>query len=209
MAAHDTFWPRRMRWRLIGAWRWPLFLVLTLVDALIVHELPPTGARALFFPALIVCSFANLFLIGAVAPWLARRIVARQGVTAAATPTFPPANHLELLIDKIACAALVLGTLGLVAAGLGNKRVVVAATDRVERGADAAREYVNAHAPAEIQRNFETLNTHPTDEDGFFRMCVSFDERTRAWCMFVDAEPKPPVVRRDPDTRPNGLYFGD
>jgi hypothetical protein len=209
MAVPETFWARRMRWRLIGAWRWPLFLVLTFADALIVHELPPTGVRALFFPALIICSFANLFLIGAVAPWLARRIVARQGAAANVPATFPPANHLELLVDRIACAALILATLGLVAAGLGNKRVVVAATDRVERGADAAHAYVNAHAPAEIRRNFDTLNTHPTDEDGFFRMCVNYDERTRAWCMFVDAKPKPPVVRRDPDTRPNGLYFGD
>jgi hypothetical protein len=130
-------------------------------------------------------------------------------MTATAPATFPPANHLELLVDKIACAILVLATIGLVAAGLGNKRVVVAATDRVERGADAARDYVNLNAPEEIRRNFDTLNTHPTDEDGFFRMCVNYDERTRAWCMFVDATPRPPVVRRDPDTRPNGLYFGD
>ncbi len=209
MAISETFWARRMRWRLIGAWRWPLFLVLTVADALIIRELPPTGTRALFFPALFICSFANLFLIGAVAPWLARRIVARQGTAADAPPTFPPSNHLELLVDKIACAVLVLATVGLVAAGLGNKRVVVAATDRVERGADAARDYVNLNAPEEIRRNFDTLNTHPTDEDGFFRMCVNYDERTRAWCMFVDATPRPPVVRRDPDTRPNGLYFGD
>jgi hypothetical protein len=198
-----------MRWRLIGAWRWPLFLVVTVADAVIITELPPTGTSALFFPALFICSFANLFLIGAVAPWLARRIVARQGAAAGVPSTFPPANHLELLVDRIACAILVLAAIGLIAAGLGNKRVVVAATDRVERGADAARGYVNAHAPPEIVRNFDTLNTHPTDEDGFFRMCVAYDERTRAWCMFVDAKPQPPVVRRDPDTRPNGLYFGN
>lgn len=209
MASPGTFWARRLRWRLIGAWRWPLFLVLTFADALIITELPPVGTRPLFFPALFISSFANLFLIGVIAPWLARRIVARQGLAASAPPTFPPANHFELLVDKIACAVLVLATLGLVAAGLGNKRVVVAATDRVERGADAAREYVNLNAPAEIRRNFDTLNTHATDEDGFFRMCVNYDERTRAWCMFVDAKPRPPVVRRDPDTRPNGLYFGD
>ena len=38
-----------MRWRLIGAWRWPLFLVLTVADALIIRALPPAGTRALFF----------------------------------------------------------------------------------------------------------------------------------------------------------------
>ena len=79
MATGDQFWARRLRWRLIGAWRWPLFLVTTVADAFIVHELPPTGGEALFFPALFVCSFVNLFLIGAVAPWLTRRLAARSG----------------------------------------------------------------------------------------------------------------------------------
>src|SRR4051795_3411867 len=79
------FWARRLRWRLIGAWRWPLFLLCTVADAFIVREFPPSGARALFFPALIIASFGNLVLIGAVAPWLARRIAARQGMPPAAS----------------------------------------------------------------------------------------------------------------------------
>src|SRR3954469_11778484 len=91
----DRFWTRRLRWRLIGAWRWPLFLVVTVLDAVIVHWLPPNGTVALFVPALVIGSFANLFLIGAVSPWLARRLVARQGERPP-TPTFPPANHLEI-----------------------------------------------------------------------------------------------------------------
>src|SRR5216110_1247185 len=72
-------WARRMRWRLLGAWRWPRFLAVTVLDAWIVVWRPPGGREALFVPALVICSFANLFLIGAVAPWLARRLVARQG----------------------------------------------------------------------------------------------------------------------------------
>jgi hypothetical protein len=204
----ERFWTRRLRWRLLGAWRWPLFGLLTFLDGLIVHWLPPAGARAMLIPALIVCSFANLFLIGAVAPWIARRLAARQGEQPA-TPTFPPANHVELLTDKVAAAALVLATVGLVAAGLGNRPVVVAATDRLERAGEAAKQYVAAHAPEEIRRNVDALNTYRLDDDGFFRMCVPYDDRLKAFCMFVDADPRPPLVRRDPDTRPNGAVFGD
>jgi hypothetical protein len=203
-----TFWVRRLRWRLIGAWRWPLFVLLTFADALIITELPPTGTRALFFPALFICSFANLFLVGAVAPWLANRILARQGA-GAAPAVFPPADHRELLVDKIAALTLVIATVGLVAAGLGNRPVVVAETDRLARAAEAVRTHVDAEAPPEIRRNIDTLNTHGTDEDGFFRMCIAYDDRTRAYCMFVDAKREPPTVRRDGDTRPNGLYFRD
>jgi hypothetical protein len=179
MATGEQFWARRLRWRLIGAWRWPLFFVCTLADAFI--------------------------LIGAVAPWLAKRMAARQGTAPA--PSFPPANHFEILVDKVASVTLVVATAGLLAAGLGNRKVVVADTDRLARAGEAVKTYVDVHAPPEIQRNIDTLNTHPTQEDGFFRMCVAYDDRTKAYCMFVDAKPKPPTVVPDRDSRPNGVYF--
>src|SRR3954470_12783022 len=137
MVTSEQFWVRRLRWRLIGAWRWPLFLVCTVVDAFIVHELPPAGTRALFFPALFIASFGNLFLIGAVAPWLARRLAARQGTAPA--ESFPPRDHHEILVDKVASVALIAATLGLVAAGLGNQKVVVADTDRLARAGEGVQ----------------------------------------------------------------------
>jgi hypothetical protein len=198
-----------MRWRLLGAWRWPLFLAVTVLDALVVVWLPPTGARALFVPALVICSFANLFLIGAVAPWLARRTVARQGMAKPPSSTFPPANHVELLTDRIASAVLVLGLLGLVVAGLGNHKVVVAATDRLARGGEAAREFAVIHGPADVRRNARAadINSHELQQDGLFRMCIPYDDPTRAYCMYVDASRKPPTVRLDHDSRPNGAVF--
>lgn len=206
MSTDGALWARRLRWRLLGAWRWPLFAVLTIADGLIAHALPPSGARTDLVPALVFSSFANLFLIGVVAPWLARRIVERQGAHPAA-PSFPPADHTELLTDRIAAIALVLATLGVVAAGLGNHKVVVADTDRLGRGGDAARAYVLAHAPAQIRERVDAMNSHALQEDGFFRMCVPYVDARKQYCMYVDAARKPPTVRRDPDTRPNQVLF--
>jgi hypothetical protein len=203
----DRFWARRLRWRLIGAWRWPLFLVLTVVDALVVHWLPPNGTNAKFIPWLIISAFANLFLIGAIAPWLAKRMVARQGEQAP-SPTFPPANHLELLTDRIASIVLVISTVGLLVAGAGNHKVVVAATDRLAAGAESAKAFVSVHAPPEIRRNIDALNSHELQQDGLFRMCVPYDDRLKAFCMYVDAGRKPPTVKPDGDSRPNGAIFG-
>jgi hypothetical protein len=197
-----------MRWRLIGAWRWPLFVLLTALDALIVVWLPPNGTRALFVPALVICSFANLFLIGAVAPWLARRMVAHQGERPPSS-TFPPANHLELLTDRIAAIVLVLATVGLLIAGAGNHKVVVAATDRLARGGAAARDFAIVHGPPDVQRNARAanINSHELQQDGLFRMCIPYDDPVRAFCMYVDASRKAPTVRPDSDTRPNGELF--
>jgi hypothetical protein len=208
MSAHDAFWARRLRWRLIGAWRWPLFALLTIADAAIVHWLPPTGGKALFFPALIMCSFANLFLVGAVAPWLVRRLEARRGAGASdPAATFPPANHRELLVDRVACATLAVATVGLLFAGLGNRKLVVADTDRLARAGAAVKVYVNAHAPAEVRARVDAANSHPTNEDGFFRTCVPYTDARRQYCVFVDAKRRPPSVVPDRDTRPNQVYF--
>jgi hypothetical protein len=206
MATRESFWVRRLRWRLIGAWRWPLFFVLTALDAWIVHVEPPFGREADFLPALFICSFANLFLIGAVAPWLARRMLARQG--AAPPPaTFPPADHRELLVDRVASITLVLGTVGLLVAGLGNQKTPVCVTDRVCDAGEAVRAYVNSHAPREVRNRVDAANSHPTQEDGFFRTCVPYEDPRRQYCMFVDTKEDPPRVVHDGDTRPNDVYF--
>ena len=61
---------------------WPAYAVLTLLDAVILHELPPVSGGVNFIPALILSSFCNLFLMGVVAPWLGRRLAQREPVGA-------------------------------------------------------------------------------------------------------------------------------
>ena len=78
MSGERRFWASRLRWRLRGAWQWPAFALFTLGDGLILHLLPPTRAGANLVAGVIVASFANLVLVGAAAPWAARRIVERR-----------------------------------------------------------------------------------------------------------------------------------
>lgn len=203
--AAERFWTRRLRWRLLGTWRWPVFILLTLVDGLIVKALPPTGSAARLIPAIIIASFGNLILVGAVAPWLARALRARNERAQAAGERAP---SFEITVDHVATVLMGLAAVGLVAAGLGNRRVVVAVTDEVENAGNAARAYVDSHGSTEVKRNFDTLNTHRFP-DGTFRMCVALDDRRLAYCMFVDPRPKKPSVRPDPDRTPNGKYFRD
>ena len=208
MNTAQRFWTRRLRWRLLGAWRWPLFIVVTVADGFIAHALPPTGGRAQLVPSMIIASFTNLFLIGLVAPWLARRLAARQGIPAGPA-TFPPAGHAELLTDRLSALLLVIAAIGLVAAGLGNKKVVVADTDRQARAGAAAQAFAEGHGSPEIRHAAEqgNIDTHPLLEDGFFRMCVPYNDPRRQFCMFVDSKLRPPSVSFDHDSRPNQQYF--
>ena len=79
---------------------WPTFIAVTLIDALILHVLPPIGEGVNFIPALLISTFGNLLLIGVVGPWLARRTWnrrpgrrARRAAAGAARGAHGPDRH--------------------------------------------------------------------------------------------------------------------
>ncbi|MFL5883851.1 MAG: hypothetical protein ACJ77M_02170 [Thermoleophilaceae bacterium] len=203
----STFWPNRVRWQLLAAWRWPALIVVTLIDGAIVSALPPSGTHAKFIPSAIIAMFGNLFLVGAVAPWLAKRIAARRGLQ---TPQaqFPPVDSGEILVDRVATVLLVLGTVGLLATGLGNRKVVVADTNDEKRAVDAAQTFVLAHAPADVRANAEQgfLSPHKL-EANYWRICGRHDDPHNAYCVYVRTKSKPASVRLDSSHEPNAQMF--
>jgi hypothetical protein len=52
MERAERVWHRRLRWRLRGAWQWPVFVALTLADGIVLVVLPPyDGAPRTCSPA--------------------------------------------------------------------------------------------------------------------------------------------------------------
>ena len=188
----ERFWTRRLRWRLRGALLWPAFGILTLADALLLTLLPPVRTGVDFVPGLIIASFSNLFLVGVVAPWLARRMRASD----------PPR---EVMVDRIGSALLAVGAVGVLAAGLATRPLVVSETKDTEAAAKAVEVYIARNGSAEVRRNIDTANTIRLDRD-YFRICVALDDRRRASCYFVDTTTRPAKVTPDGDARPNALY---
>ena len=198
VAANERFWPRRLRWRLRGAWMWPTFAILTIAEGVAMHQWPPIGTR---IPDVvigaIIALFGNIFLVGVVAPWIAQRLIDRD--RGAGRERFPP----EVYLDRTATVALVVGAVGIVAAGLGNIKTTIAETDAKAEAADRASAFVAAHGDSEIRRNVDFANTARLG-DGFFRICVPRDDARRQWCMFVDT--RRDTVRKDPSTLPNRQF---
>src|SRR5262245_17358113 len=58
----SVFWPR-LRWRMRGAWQWPAFAALTVVDALLIALLPFQGDGPDLIGALLIAGFANLLAV--------------------------------------------------------------------------------------------------------------------------------------------------
>ena len=205
ISAGERVWVRRLRWRLRGAWQWPAFGLMTLADALILNRLPPAQTGIAFIAALLLASFGNLFLLGAVAPWLARRLGERR--TGAVAVGAEPAVPFEVTLDRTATALLVAGAVGLVAVGLAARPAVVSETEATETNARLVREYVVEHGTEEYRRNIDSANTERMSE-GYFRTCVAADDRRRAFCMFVNTTTNPPEIREDTSPVPNAVLFG-
>jgi hypothetical protein len=194
----EVFWTRRLRWRLRGALMWPAFAIFTIGDGLLLHYLPPNRTGVKLIPGLIIASFANLFLIGAVANWMSRRLVARERRVHAAERRDPlPA---EVILDRTATILLTLAAIGLFVAGLGNRPVIVSETNATHEAAVRAQNFVEAHGTPQAKANLEDANTRRISE-GLFRVCVNLNNRARAYCMYVNTDAN--TVRYDPNPTPN------
>jgi hypothetical protein len=195
----QRFWPNRMRWRLRGAWMWPSFVAITLLDALLLHHLSPVREGIDLIPAILIATFGNLVLIGAVGPWLARRIWKRRP---AADDGAPAKAQLEVLVDRVGTGLLVASVFGILAAGLANRPTIVVETDQRERAAKLLEDYVEAHGDAELRRNLEASDTRRY-ADGYYRSCIPHDDRHRSTCFFIDVRKKRSRFVRDPSQVPN------
>lgn len=202
MDRDERFWPARVRWRLRGAWMWPSFIAITLLDGLLLHLLPPVGTGIDLIPAILLATFGNLVVIGVAAPWLARRTWKRRP---AAEPGTPPRAQLEVLSDRIGTGLLLATVVGVLAAGLAARPTVVSETEATERNAEAFRSFVLSRGDQELIRNLETANTVRLGED-FFRTCVARDDRERYFCAFIDTSKDPPDVDVDGSAEPNSVY---
>lgn len=178
---------------------WPTFVAATLLDAVLMHVLPPVATGIDFVPALLIATFANLALIGGLAPWLAGRIWKRR---AEAAPGAPPKAQREVLTDRLGTGLLLAGALGVLAAGLAARPVVVGETDAKEEAARAIDAHVQRSGDEELIRNLQTANTARLGE-GYFRICIALDDRERFACFFVDTDEEPTEVIRDPSQKRN------
>jgi hypothetical protein len=195
----ERFWPTRIRWRLRGAWMWPAFVAITLLDGFLLHELPPVREGIGLIPGILLATFGNLVLIGAVGPWLARRMWKRRP---AAEPGTPPKAQLEVLSDRIGTGLLVASVFGILAAGLAARPTVVVETEQRERGAKLLESYVNAHGGDELRRNLEASDTRRY-ADGYYRSCIPHDDRESRTCFIIDVRTEPGTIERDPSQVPN------
>jgi len=189
----------RLRWRLRGAWQWPLFAVLLAADTVLLHELPIAGDGPDWFAAAVLALFFNVVAV-ALGGTLGGQLLRRR------RPDLPRI----VASDRAGTAALVATTAILVAIGVGHHDRLAAEREELAVQAAAVRRWVAHSSVPQVRRHrrhLDRLDTLPFGEH-LYRTCVPSDEPDHALCLFVDTSQSPPGLRRDPNPAPNATFLG-
>jgi hypothetical protein len=184
----------RMRWRLRGAWQWPVFGALTCGEAVLLNAAPVWGAGpGGFVGGLLLAASLNLVVVAVLAP-LAGRLLRRR------RPDLPRA----IATDYAGTVLLVLLLAGFVAGGISHDPAV--SHDEWARAAQAyaVANYVHAQEPS-FRAGLERMDSMRLEPD-MFRSCVPGPVRRRSLCLFVRTDQSPPGVTLDPNPAPNDTY---
>jgi hypothetical protein len=190
----ERVWLTRLRWRMRGAWMWPVFGVLTLADAVLLHELPIAGEGTGFVPGALLAGFLNLIALAVLAPALGAGLRRRR-------PDLPRV----VARDYAGTGLVVLVSAGLLAGGLAHRPKVRERERDLRAQAAAARAYVLQRAPAPFRGGLASADTLKLEED-LFRTCVPGRDERRAYCVFVRTDRDPPAVREDANREPNARF---
>jgi hypothetical protein len=185
---------RRLRWRLRGAWLWPAFVVVTLLEAPLLHWLPLAGEDTGLFPALLLAGCLNVIavaLLGGVGGVLLRR--RRRDLP-------------KVVADDYAgTAALVLVALAFVVVGVAHRPEISGEHAAFDRQRRAVERWVQANGDAFTREHVGSATTLRVDAD-LYRTCVPGTDPRRWTCVIVATNRSPPLVRRDPNRESNASW---
>ncbi len=166
-------WLTRIRWRRRGAWLWPLFIVLTILDAVIGHALPPQGQTESLVAAALLACVLNLIAV-----------VLGSRPLGAVLRHYRPDLPRVVARDYAGRAVVVAVAAALAAVGLLHHSTIVADHRAMQDAIGRAQAWIGDRAPAEFRREVQLVNAF-TIEAGIYRICVPGAGGTRSYCVIV------------------------
>ena len=192
----EDAWLRRARWRIRGAWQWPSFIVFTVGEAVMLHELPLSGSETGFFPAMLLAGFFNLVAVAVLAPLAGSRLRRRR-------PDLPKI----IAADYAGTGLIVLVFVALLAGGLAHRPAAREQERDFAAQGNAVRLYVLHHAAPQFRANLGRADTWRIEPD-HFRTCVPGRDPRRSLCLLVNTDQSPPGIAIDPSRAPNSTFIG-
>ncbi len=185
---------RRLRWRVRGAWLWPSFAAVTLLEMPLLHWLPLVGDDTSLLEALLLAGCLNVIaiaLLGGLGGVALRR----------RRPDMP-----KVVADNYAgTAALLAVAVAFVVAGLVHRPAIVDERAAFTEASIAVRRWVDANGDGFTRAHVGAATLLRVDTD-LYRSCVPGRDTKRWVCLFVDTSSSPPLVRRDPSHESNAEF---
>jgi hypothetical protein len=186
----ESVWRQRLRWRLRGAWQWPAFAALTVVDAALAAWLPWTGEGADAIGAFLFAAFVNLIAIAVLAPFRGMALRRRR-------------RDLPFMIarDYAATGLLVFIGLALLAGGVLHRSALNAERADERAVLVAVHTYLSTENPRLVPA-LETLDSRKLEDDNY-RACIFPPHERLPLCFFVNTNQSPAGITRDPTRATN------
>jgi hypothetical protein len=171
----DGVWLARLRWRRRGAWMWPMFIVLTLVDAVIGHLLPPAGDSQTLFGAALLALFINLICV--ILLTFPSALVVRR-----LHPDMP-----MVVARNYGGTGVVVGvTVVLLLVGVLHQPTIDSQQSAMRDAIERAEAYIGDRAPAEFRRNVQYVDAFAIQPGSIYRACVPGASADRTYCVIVN-----------------------
>jgi hypothetical protein len=167
----------RLRWRRAGAWLWPAFILLTIADAVIGHQLPPAGAAESLAAAALLALFVNLLgvlLLSRPLGWALRRV----------RPDLPGVVARDYSGTLVVLAV----TAAIFAAGLIHAPSIKASQRAMHDAIARAQAWIGDRAPAEFRRNLQFVSLLEIQAGAIYRACVPNPGGTKSYCVIVNRQ---------------------
>jgi hypothetical protein len=172
-------WLVRMRWRLLGAWMWPSFVVLAAADGVIGHVLPAAGGAESVVGGIVLGLVLNLLCVVVLGPLIGRALRARRG-------------DLPIAIARnyAGTVCIVLVTVGFAVLGALHHPEITRDRATLRDAAVRAAAWIGDHAPARFQAGAGSLDSYVLLAGSVYRECASAtvggSGRVQYYCVIVD-----------------------
>jgi hypothetical protein len=173
----DSAWLTRFRWRRRGAWLWPAFITLTLVDAAIGHLLPPVGEKQSIPSAAIAGLVLNLIAVILLSRPLGMLLRRRR-------PDLPA----TVARDYGGTTVVVLVSAVLLGAGIAHRSSITSEEQTMRDAIVRAQAYIGDRAPDQFRRNVRLIDTVAIQPGSIYRMCVPGAHGLRTYCVVVNTQ---------------------
>jgi hypothetical protein len=168
-------WLIRMRWRRAGAWLWPSFVVLIVLDGVIGHLLPPAGTTETVVAGALLGLVLNVIavlLLSRPLGMLIRRF----------RPDLPSVVARDYGGTAVVFAVAAI----LLTAGLVHRPAIQARQRDVNDAIARAQAWIGDRAPDEFRRNLQFVSLLTIQPGTIYRACVPSVHGDRSYCVIVN-----------------------